>query len=93
MGGLPNESISVLQEGTLIPLSLVLMIIGLATWLSSLANRTNRNEEELRRIEGDFKDFEERSFELQKMLGDRLSDIDRRLSIIQGSLNKKATHD
>ncbi len=71
-----------ITEKTLVPISLVVVLIGGIIWLTQIYTTANANSDNIR-------DIKRMEFRYRKMLFDRLNSIDRRLAVIEGSLRGK----
>lgn len=68
-----------ITENTLIPISLVISLVGLSSWISVVGSQVSANAEDIKQIQEDRKTLARRQ-------SDKLDDISQRLSRIEGLL-------
>lgn len=78
-----------ITEKTLIPLSLALLIVGFTAWLTRSESRIIYTQQRIEVLETKVQREEDHNFKVQKDIMNKLEDIDKRLSYIQGSLKEK----
>lgn len=71
------------------PLSLVILVASFAFWISKVDERGIHNEKKLQDVLVELNRREDINLETQKRLADKLDDIDRRLSSIQGAIGER----
>lgn len=81
-----GETIHVLSQNTLVPISLVVLISSVVIYLTKLESKILRNAEKILDLTNELNAHLERDFEMHQKLDDKLEEIDRRLTLIQGSI-------
>lgn len=84
-----NSKAGILNEKTLIPISLGVSIAIFAGWIATLQASGAQNEKDLNRLRMEIQAQRESAALMQKELAAHLLSIDTRLAFIQGSLSKK----
>lgn len=82
-GNSMTERISKITENTLLPISLVVVLIGGVFWLTSIYNQTVANAQDILNIQETQDIMIEKLTEKQTLMLDRLSRIEGRLENIQ----------
>lgn len=78
---------SLLSENTMVPVSLVIIIIGGSVWLGTQYSLAKNNADQIVKIHSDIEGIEESRNQRRTQLWNRINDQGKRLSRIEGKLD------